>query len=234
MAVVGLVAAAAVAAPANAGTVTATAAAKPGSPAILHYDLDATAAPINGRLPVGLSVVAPAGIKFNKKAVPKTCNTRAAALGDCSDDSRIGKGSVTVTLTDSSGSRDVTAPVNLFIGQNGSVAAIALVSGAARFAPGTIDLSTGLAFTLVVPQVDLRRTTVTLKRFVMDLGASRNVRVKVVKGKGKKRRVTHKLVHRDLLKLPSTCGPNGAWDSSIRLLYLDGSTVVVPTPVPCG
>jgi hypothetical protein len=236
-AVVGLLVAAA---PASADSTATATPATPGKATTLNYELDLDTAPFSGRIPLGFSLVAPPGIKLNTKAVPKTCNTRRVAWGDCSPQSLIGTGTMSVTtvanpIGQPSATYHDTLPINLFRGEFNQIVAFALIDNDARLAPGTLNTANGLSFSLVLPLIHAYKLVfISVDHISLTLGGRRTFTVKVKKRHGKHVRIRRKLVHRDVLTLPKTCGPNGTWDSGIVLTYPDNSMASASTPVACA
>jgi hypothetical protein len=225
------------AAPAGAQAIATATPNVAGKPTLLHVEVDATVAPVSGRIPSALAVTAP-GFSFDDRAAPKRCKQLQATLNECPRASRIGRATLTITVIQPTSIRDVPIKIVMYRGQGATVYAITFLTGW-RVVPGTIDTSAGIALHFdplpepppVVPEVSF-----AFKGMTLDLGLQRTVvtkkRIKVRK-KGQRRR-TRVVVRRsryDLVHAPAQC--TGSWPTSVSLSFRDGTSTPFELPVAC-
>jgi hypothetical protein len=222
-----------VAAPAGAQAIATATPNVAGKGTRLHFDVDATLPPVNGNVPSALFITTPPGFVFNAKAVTKRCNRTEALLNECPTASRIGSGTLVVQVTQPESVRDVVANLRLYVQASGKILAVAFLAGY-RVVPGTIDGSNGLqiAFSPLPAPPVFPNVTYALKRLTVDVGASRLVVRGRQQTKGKRKiRVQKSRVY--LISNPADCA-TGTWDSTVTLVYPDGSNNVLSAPTPCA
>ena len=228
--IVGLLGAAASAAAQTTGSATPN---RAGRPSTLHFNIDGTAAPISGRLPVGLQVNAPAGFQVDPKAVVQRCSQESAKLNECPAGSRLGRGSLIVGVTAPNAGtvtvRAVTIPLLVYLHSNTKILAVAKVFGW-QVVPGTLSTHPGFAvgFNPLPAGPPFPGVTYALKAITLNLGATRMVKQRVKAKKGT--RVTTQ--HLDYFRNPATC--HGGWKSSVSLTFRDGTTTQLSVPVACA
>jgi hypothetical protein len=226
----------AVPAPAGAQAIATASPNAPGRGTKLHFDLDATAPPVAGRVPSALAVSGPAGSTLDFKAAGKRCSKLRATLNECRRESRIGTGSLVIQVnapTEYGGVRDVHVPLTLYLQSNTSLLAVAFLAGY-RVVPGTISRSGGFAMTFdpLPKPPEFAQVAYALKRITLDVGVSRLViRGKPSKTRGQRRHAARR-TRVYLVRTPAQC--TGTWASSVTLTFPDGTTTVVDAPMTCS
>jgi hypothetical protein len=214
------------AAAAGAQVISTAKPAKPGKATRLSFEADATAPPMAGRIPKGLTFTAPAGYRVDFRAVTKRCTQLQAKLDECPAKSKIGKGTLVVEVTQPGQVRNVNVPLSFYLKSKRAVIAVAFLAGT-RVVPGRISASRGMVLEFnplpdppVFPQVSYRLLSVSV-----EIGAKRRV---VTRTARKKRR----RVVRSFLRNPAKC--SGSWASSMTFTYSDGTNDVLPAPTACA
>jgi hypothetical protein len=207
----------AVAAPAAALTSATATPDKAGKPSTLHFDIDATVAPISGRIPLTLQLNALPGFRVNLQAVSKRCSQESATLNECPAASRVGKGSLVVAVTTSNKVRIVTIPLFVYLHSNTKILAVAHVFGW-QVVPASLNARRGLSvrFNPLPQGPPFQGVTYALERITLTFGASA---------------VVHKQ-RQSLIRNPATC--KGSWAASVKLTFKVGAPVSLTTPTACS
>src|SRR5215211_6137002 len=114
----------------------------------LHWAVDGTLPPINGQIPISLTMSAPPGFTLNTAAAAKRCKPLQAKLDECPSKSHIGSAVLTIHVEKPGGPRDLPIPVKLYLGPKNSLLAVAFLAGV-RVVPGSISGSNGISVTLI-------------------------------------------------------------------------------------
>lgn len=215
----------AAAAPASAQTTATATPNTAGKPSTLHFALDGLAAPVSGRLPVGITLNAPAGFRMNLRALAKHCSQESAKLNECPKASRFGTGTLVVGVTQPGQSRDVTIPLHVYLHSRTKILAVAYVLGW-QVVPGTISTHNGISVTFnpLPAGPAFPGVSYTLKSIEFNFGAKRVVKHRV-RGRIKRRRVS-------LIRNPRSC--SGSWATSMSLTFRDGSVTPIGVPTTCA
>jgi hypothetical protein len=184
---------------------------------------------VAGKVPKALTFTAP-GFRFDPRAVPKRCKPLQSTLDECPAKSRIGTGTLVIQVNALGQLRTTEIPMSFYLRSNRAVYAITKIS-VTRATPGTISTSGGavaFSFTDLPDPPPFPSVTYALQRVTVTLGVTNKV-TKVVRKKGKKRKRT---ARRSLLRTPSSCD-GGSWASTVGFGYADGTSELVPAPMPC-
>jgi hypothetical protein len=227
----------AVAAQADAQAAT-TASATPnraGKASTVRFDIDGTAAPIDGRIPSALSLTTPPGFTFNRAAAPKQCSETSARLNECPAASQIGSGSLVINVNYvGHPPRNVTFKLKMYRQSSTKFLGVTFLAGT-RVVPGFLSTSSGVGLRfdpLPTPPV-FAQVSYALENITINLGVTRRVSKTVKHKHGKHVRITHKTVVTSLLRNPTTCTA-GTWAASSMLAFPDGTSVSLPTPITCA
>jgi len=195
----------------------------------LHLELDATQAPVSGRLPTSTTLSVQAGTRFDAKAVLRRCTAAQARQDACPANSRVGAALVTARVY----GRSYPVPLRLFLakpqqaGDLAGVAAVTTVLGSPQSAMGRVVKTTvaPFGFQVILPTPgDLSGFQVTFERFTADIGTSRVITVKRKQRKPKK-------VRHHLITNPKTC--SAPWASRAEFTFADGTTALLDAPIAC-
>jgi hypothetical protein len=206
-----------VAAPAAALTSANATPDKAGRPSSLHFDIDGTAAPISGRIPLTLQLTTLPGFRVNLQAVARRCSQESATLNECPAASRVGKGSLVVGVTTPTQFKVVTIPLSVYLHSNTKILAVAKVFGW-QVVPATLNARRGLSVRFdPLPQgPPFQGVTYALKRIKLDFGATD---------------VVHEQ-RQSLIRNPPTC--KGRWAASVKLTFKAGPAVSLTTSTACS
>jgi hypothetical protein len=228
--IVGLLGASASASAQTTGSATPKGA---GRPSVLHFNIDGAAAPIGGRLPRAMEVQAPAGFQVTPQAVAQRCTQESAKLNECPAGSRLGRGSLVVSVTAPNAGavtvRTVTIPLLVYVHSGTKILAVAKVFGW-QVVPGTLSTHSGftIGFDPLPAGPPFPGVTYALKGITLNLGATRVVK-KRVKTQHGTRASSQRL---NYFRNPPSC--HGGWKSSVSLTFRDGTAAQLSVPVPCS
>ena len=219
LAVAGLLASAA---PAGAQAISTATPNVVGKGSRLHFQLDATLPPVDGRIPSAIVLKAAPGFTFNPSAVAKRCTPLRASLNECPSKARFGSGALVIHVDTPDGARDVTVPLKLYLRTDTKVLTVAFLAGT-RVVPAVIDRSNGLVlrFDPLPSPPPFQGVSYAFRSVSITMGTSRRVRRNT------------RIVRVHLIRNPRQCVAP-AWDSFMTLGFPDATSTLLPAPMTCA